>query len=189
MSSPLAHALVGATLYAGLAPEGRPVVAWRPWAVAAFAGVAADLDFLPGLLIGDPSRYHHWATHSLVALLAFVAVVAPLAPAALGSLPRRAAILGAAYGSHLVLDLLTVHRRVPGIPLLWPFSSEVFISPVLLFPRIDHGASWDAFLNWHNVMAVLFEAVLVGTPTLVFCALRVLRADRSPRLALEPRRS
>jgi inner membrane protein len=189
MSSPLAHALVGVTIYAGLAPEGRPVVAWRPWAVAAFAGIAADLDFLPGLLIGDPSRYHHWATHSLVAVLVFVGLVAPLAPAALGSLPRRVVILGAAYGSHLVLDLLTVHLRVPGIPLLWPFSSEVFLSPVVLFPRIDHGASWGAFLNWNNVMAVLFEAALVGTPTLIFCALRVLRPVRSASLAFETRQS
>jgi inner membrane protein len=189
MSSPLAHALVGATVYAGLAAEGRPVMAWRPWAVAAFAGVAADLDFLPGLLIGDPSRYHHWATHSLVAVLVFAALVAPLAPAALGSLPRRVVILGVAYGSHLVLDLLTVHQRVPGIPLLWPFSSEVFLSPVLLFPRIDHGASWGLFFNWNNVMAVLFEAAVIGTPTLIFCAWRVLSPARAASLAWEPRRS
>jgi inner membrane protein len=189
MSSALAHALVGASVYAGLAPEGRPVVAWRPWAMSAFAGVAADLDFLPGLLIGDSSRYHHLATHSLVAVLIFVALVVPLAPAALGRLPRRAVILGAAYGSHLVLDLLTVHLRVPGIPLLWPFSSEVFLSPVVLFSRIDHGASWDAFINWNNVMAVLSEAVLVGTPTVIFCAWRTLRPARSGTLALEPRQS
>jgi membrane-bound metal-dependent hydrolase YbcI (DUF457 family) len=189
MSSPLAHALVGASVYAGLAPEGRPVLAWRPWAMAAFAGIAADLDFLPGLLIGDPSRYHHWATHSLVAVLIFAGLVAPLAPAALGSPPRRAVILGAAYGSHLLLDLLTVHLRIPGIPLLWPFSSEVFISPVQVFSRIDHGASWHAFINWNNVMAVLSEAVLVGTPTVIFCVWRTLRPARSAPLALEPYQS
>jgi membrane-bound metal-dependent hydrolase YbcI (DUF457 family) len=181
MPSPLAHALTGVALYAGLAPPGAPARDWRPWALAAFAAVAADLDFLPGLLAGHPSRYHHWATHSLVAVLAFTALVAPRATAALGALPRRAAILGAAYGSHLVLDFLAVDRTVPqGIPLLWPLSDAVFISPVPIFTDIHHGASWQAFVNWHNVGAVLDEALWVGGPVAAMCALRVVRAVAPP---------
>ncbi len=187
MPSPLAHALVGAAAYAGLAPDGRPRPDWRPWALAAFAGVAADLDFLPGLLVGDPSRWHHWATHSLAATLVFVLLVTPLASATLGAASRRAAILGVAYGSHLVLDLLTVDRTVPiGIPLFWPLSDAYYISPVLLFTDLHHGASWGAFVNWHNVGAVLTEAVVVGGAVAAFCALRLGRPGRvAPREARE----
>jgi hypothetical protein len=173
MPSPLAHALVGTVAYAALAGDTGPRRDWRPWALAAFAGAAADLDFLPGLLVGDPSRYHHWATHSLAATLLFTLLAAPLASAALGGAGRGAAILGAAYGSHLLLDLLTVDQTVPrGLPLFLPFSGEAFLSPVALFTDIHHGASWGAFVNWHNVGAVLTEAVLVGTPVAAFCAWR-----------------
>jgi len=179
MPSPLAHALTGAATYAALAPEGRPRPEWRPWATAVFAGAAADLDFLPGLLVGDPSRFHHWATHSIAATLLFALLVAPQASATLGSLGRRAVILATAYGSHLVLDYLTVDTTRPrGIPLFWPFGDGYYISPVLLFTDIHHGASWGAFVNWHNVGAVLIEAVVVGVPVLLVCALRLGRTAR-----------
>lgn len=174
MPSPVAHALAGAAVYAALAPRGVPARDWRPWAVAVFAGGAADLDFLPGLLVGAPSLYHHWATHSIAAALAFTLLVTPLAAPVLGSAGRRVAILGVAYGSHLGLDYLTVDRTVPqGIPLLWPLSDAVFLSPVLLFTDIHHGSSWQAFVNWHNAGAALTEALVVGLPVALFCALRL----------------
>ncbi len=174
MPSPVAHALAGAAVYAALAPRGVPAGDWRPWALAVFAGVAADLDFLPGLLVGAPSHYHHWATHSIAAALAFTLLVAPRAAPLLGSTGRCLAILGVAYGSHLGLDYLTVDRTVPqGIPLLWPISDVVFLSPVLLFTDIYHGASWQAFVNWHNAGAALTEALAIGLPVAVLCALRL----------------
>lgn len=177
MPSPVAHALAGAALYAALAPGTGPRRDWRPWALAAFAGMAADLDFLPGLLVGQPSRYHHWATHSLAAAVVFALLVAPLAARAVGSTGRCAALLLAAYGSHLVLDWLTVDSTVPrGIPILWPVSTAVFQAPVPLFTDIHHGASWEKFVNWHNAAAALREALLVGVPVAAFCGLRLRRA-------------
>ena len=174
MPSPVAHALAGAAVYAALAPRGVSARDWRPWALAVFAGVAADLDFLPGLLVGAPSRYHHWATHSIAAALAFTLLVTPLVAPLLGSVARRLAILGVAYGSHLGLDVLTVDRTVPqGIPLLWPLSDAAFLSPVPLFIDIYHGSSWQAFVNWHNAGAALTEALAVGLPVAVFCAVRL----------------
>lgn len=178
MPSPLAHALAGAAVYAVLAPEPRPRPDWRAWAAAAVAGAAADLDFVPGLLAGDPSRFHHGATHSVAATLLFVLLIAPFS-SALGSIPRRGAILGAAYGSHLLLDYLTVDTTPPrGIPLFWPLSDAAYISPVLLFTDLHHGRSWAAFLNWHNAGAVLVEALVLGIPVLVLCGGRLARAGR-----------
>jgi membrane-bound metal-dependent hydrolase YbcI (DUF457 family) len=186
MPSPVAHALAGAAVYAGLTPGGALRRDWRPWALAVLAGVAADLDFLPGLLVGDPSRYHHWATHSLAAAVLFALLAGPLTSPVPGPPARRAVILGAAYASHLALDLVTVDRTVPrGIPLLWPFSDAVFLSPLLVFTDIHHGASWSAFVNWHNVGAVLGETLLVGGPVAIFCALRLRRPGARPAVAAD----
>jgi inner membrane protein len=176
MPSPVAHALAGAALYVGLMPRGAVGADWRPWGLAALAGAAADLDFLPGLLVGNPSRYHHWATHSLLAALVFALLVAPLAGPVLGAPGRGTAVLAAAYLSHLALDWVTVDRTVPrGIPLLWPASDAVFLAPVQLFADIHHGASWQAFVNWHNASAVLTEAVVLGGPVAALCARRLRR--------------
>jgi membrane-bound metal-dependent hydrolase YbcI (DUF457 family) len=180
MASPLAHALVGAAVYAVMAPRDAPLRRVLPWALAALAGAAADLDFVPGILVGDPSRYHHWATHSLAAALVFASVVGPLAPARLGTLGQRTAILGVAYASHLGLDLLTIDHTLPqGIPLFWPISTAVFLAPVTPFWDLYHGRGWAAFVNWHNAIAVLIEAVVVGVPVVALCVFRLRREGRT----------
>src|SRR5262249_47170616 len=116
----------------------------------------------------------------------FTLLVTPLASAALGPPGRRAAILGIGYASHLALDLVTVDRTVPqGIPLLWPFSQEPFLSPVPVFTDIHHGASWSAFVNWHNAGAVLTEALLLGVPVLLFCAVRLRHPDSRAAVAAD----
>ena len=186
MASPLGHALAGGALYALAAPSGSAVRNWRPWAWAAFAGTAADLDFLPGLLVHDPSRYHHEATHSLVAALVFALLAGVLASRVLGPLGWRIAFLGVAYGSHLGLDYFTLDRTPPqGIPLLWPFSGEVFMAPVPVFWDLYHGSSWVAFVNWHNVVAVLRELAILGPPAVLACAWRLGR-EAAPLLVEAP---
>lgn len=181
MASPLGHALAGAAVYALLAPKGAAVRDWRPWALAAFAGTAADLDFLPGLLVADPSRYHHWATHSLIAALAFAVLFGYSARREPGLAGRRVTLFGLAYGSHLGLDYVTQDLTLPqGIPLLWPWSSATFIAPVTLFWELHHGASWGAFVNWHNAGAVLIEALVLGPPVAGLCAWRLARNAAVP---------
>jgi inner membrane protein len=182
MPSPVAHAFAGVAVYAALAPGAGPRRDWQPWALAAFAAMAADLDFLPGLLVGQPSRWHHWATHSVAAALVFALLVSLVAVRGLPDRGRRALLLLAAYGSHLALDWLTVDRTVPqGIPLLWPVSDAVFLAPRPLFTDIHHGASWQAFVNWHNAGAALREALFVGLPVAAFCALRLRRPAAEAR--------
>lgn len=45
----------------------RPVQAhrWRHIALYLFATNAPDLDFIPGLFLGDPDLYHHGVSHSI----------------------------------------------------------------------------------------------------------------------------
>lgn len=77
----------------------------RGWlVVGALLGASPDLDFLPGLLIGDAARFHHGVSHSLalalvVACLAWLVASRDRGPWALSA--------GSAYASHLLLDALT----------------------------------------------------------------------------------
>lgn len=165
MPTPVGHALTGALLFGALArPEDqRPL----PLAVACATAVAADLDFLPGLLVGDPSRFHQGPSHSLGAALAFGVLVGVLwRRSELGSLGRRLALFTLFYASHPFLDLFAVDTSPPiGVPLLWPLSETYFHTPVTLFPDVHHGPSWAAFVNWHNLRAVILETLGFGTLT------------------------
>jgi len=160
MPTPVAHGFAGAILYT-LPPWSQdPAREWSGLALAGFAAVAADLDFLPGLLLGDPSRFHHGVSHSLGATLLFGLTMALIAPSTLaGGYPRRALLWASLYGSHLVMDFFAVDTSPPyGEPLFWPLSSQFLISPWTPFPDVKHGRGWEAFLNWANARAVAVEA-------------------------------
>jgi len=71
MATPVGHMLMGAST---LALSGPRRARARLVALGALVGAAPDLDFLPGLVLGDPARFHHGPTHSLgFALLAALA--------------------------------------------------------------------------------------------------------------------
>lgn len=162
MPTPVAHGLLGVILYTLRRSPGDRARLLSDLALAGFAAVAADLDFLPGLLVGDPSRFHHGVSHSVGAALFFGLAMALLAPGFLGrTYAWRAAAFAVLYGSHLLLDLFAVDTTPPyGEPLLWPFSSRFFLSPWTPFLDVKHGQSWEAFLNWANARAVAVEVVI-----------------------------
>src|SRR4029450_4324861 len=69
----LAHAPAGYLPYEALRPAGPH----RPWLLAGavlFAN-APDLDFLPGLAVGDPDAFHRGVTHTLGAAVVGAAAV------------------------------------------------------------------------------------------------------------------
>jgi inner membrane protein len=124
--------------------------------------MAADLDFIPGLVLGQLNRYHHAQSHSLTC-----AVVA----ASIALLSTRDArlrwglLVGLAYASHLALDLLTFDDSPPqGIPLFWPYSLKVFQCPVTLLPNVLHGNGME--LSAHNMGVALREGALLVPPLL-----------------------
>ena len=161
MPTPVAHGLAGAILYTLARPQapGRERVGF---ALAAFSGLAADLDFLPGLLLGDPGRFHHGASHSVGAAVLFGLVVAALAPTGcFGSYSQRAWMFAGLYASHLLLDFFAVDTTPPyGEPLFWPFSREFYLSPWTPLLDVKHGRTWEAFVNWANARTVAVEAAL-----------------------------
>jgi len=112
------HALVGLALGAVL--FDRPVV-------GLLAGVAPDADFL----LGDAFSYplvHRGLTHTLLALVVVVAVLGALARSECFTLLDGTIVgaVGAAYGSHVLIDVTTPK----GIPLVYPLLTErIYLDP------------------------------------------------------------
>ena len=169
MATPIAHSLFGlACVRLGNTHWRAP--AWRWYLFAIVAANAPDLDFIPGLLVGDINRFHQGPTHSLTAALLF-GVFATLAARWLQSKPLHVGILGTAlYSSHLLLDFFCRDGRPPfGQPLLWPFTDTHWIAPQPLFSGgIKHGVPGDSLVvfiqnvfSWHNLGVMAMEAVIL----------------------------
>lgn len=176
MPLPVGHSLAGATLYAAFDRQpGRASLARL--GVAVLLANAPDLDLLPGIVLGDPNRYHHGVTHSLLTAMAaglLAAVVVWMIGRAWplrGSLPGAIAtgvMVASLWASHVILDAFTLDLSVPvGVPMLWPLS-EARVSWWPLFERADKvvgAASPAAFvtslMSLHNLRAVLREAALL----------------------------
>ena len=149
----------------------RPVGASSWWLVALyfFATNAPDLDFVPGLLVGDPSRFHHGPSHS-IGFAIFFGILA-------GFFFRRRLyaflIASSLYLSHVILDFLVQDPSPPhGVPLFWPLSHEYYMAPFAFFPRSDYMSSsaeplWSTIFSLHNLSTVLIEAALL-VPLLIF---------------------
>jgi len=130
----------------------------------------SDLDFIPGILIGEPNRFHHGPSHALITTAALGAAVAMLLRRLMPASPR-AALYGCcvlAAISHPLLDMLSADTSLPfGAPILWPFSSEYFMSPVSVFSDVARGSEGRlnfllSMLSLHNARTVLIEVVFVG---------------------------
>jgi hypothetical protein len=173
MPSPLGHALAGVsaawlvggrlpgslhgTLFLPFTGRSSPLyvdMSGRAIEVALFAavGVSPDLD----LLIGAHSTY----THSIGAVL----LVSLVTLASLGTRHWRIALaVGAAWGSHVLLDWLGSDTSPPiGIMALWPFTSGYYQSSLNLFDAISR-RYWlpDQFIIG-NLRAALKELIVLG---------------------------
>ena len=164
MCSPAGHILIGAACWFALAPRAGLAGAPRVAALAATIILAngPDLDYLPGLAVGDLNRWHYQGTHSLLFAVA-------LALAAVWAFRRRIApgtallpLFLAASLSHLAADIMTIDRSPPpGIPLLWPLSDVRFISPAPLFVNFQK-ASLEQLFTAANLGPLLREILLTA---------------------------
>ncbi|MFV2057937.1 MAG: metal-dependent hydrolase [Thiohalomonadales bacterium] len=167
MPTPIGHAVLGLVIAKSIKPDSERTMAfWLLFSV--IAANAADLDFVPGLILGDINLFHQGPSHSIIAALLFGLVSVCVAPL-LKESRRKVALLGSvAYLSHLLLDMFGHDAREPiGLPLAWPISDMHWhIFPVL--SGVRHGApgdSLDIFLqevfSVHNLISVLKEIVII----------------------------
>jgi membrane-bound metal-dependent hydrolase YbcI (DUF457 family) len=164
MPTPVAHSLAGTTI-ALLASRGSPIDK-RLFAGSVAAACFADVDFGIGFLVGR--NLHHYFTHSLGFTLLFTGAAYLLARALARERPAfDALVLGLSYLSHVLLDMLSKDTAAPyGLELLWPLSSEFYISPVLVFDDIWRGTLAKLF-SLHNWLAVGREVLVMALPTAV----------------------
>lgn len=181
MPLPVAHSLASGIIYSSADADGG-LFAWKRLLLAIFIANAPDLDFLPGLLIGQPNRFHHGPTHSLTMVVIVAGIAAGVA--ALGARwPMRgrivardvagtALMVGALWFSHILLDAFTGDLLGPyGVPLLWPFSDRYFqFYPWFPYVARYSGASAPvpfllSLLNPHNAWAATVE-ISTLTPVL-----------------------
>ncbi len=167
MATPIGHSLIAGLVYmnrTGARGLDLPVVLL----FVLFAN-APDLDFLPGILVGDPGAYHHGISHSLGIGLMFAVVVSLVATKASSrftqlKLPALIAVGFVLYASHLLVDLVTLDNSVPfGMPLFWPISGAYVQMPLFVFPNVLHSGSQ---LSLHNAGLVLREILVFGPPLL-----------------------
>ncbi|HSF17268.1 MAG TPA: metal-dependent hydrolase [Vicinamibacteria bacterium] len=150
MPTPAAHALTGASIYfVGLRNDRKVFVA------AVVAACLPDIDFGISFLTGV--NYHHYFTHSLGAAVVFAAAVFLTTQDV-----RKTLVIGGAYLSHVLLDMLAVDKVEPyGVELFWPLSDRFFISPILVFDDVRRG-NLRLLLSAHNWLAAAREIAIVG---------------------------
>lgn len=105
--------------------------------------ISPDLDFLPGLLQGQPALYHQGISHSLGFAVSVSLFTALLYARGRAVMPLSG-LFFLAYASHLFMDILGEDIRPPyGIPLFWPLSEQYYLAPLQIFRGVRHvgGAS------------------------------------------------
>ena len=182
MATPVGHALAGYAVYCTKDEAAHGDL--RLLGLCLLLAVSPDLDFLPGILEGQPALYHQGISHSLG-----FAVGAGLGAALLYGRSQRALlssflVFTLAYSSHLLIDLFGPDSRPPyGIPLFWPISNETYLAPFQMFWGVHHvsqtsdptGVWVSNVLSFDNLGAVGVEIVLI-LPLVI--AARTLRSRR-----------
>lgn len=192
MPTSVAHILGGyAALEAGAAPKPRRGMFFL-FLVLIVANLP-DLDFLPGLLLGNEGLFHRGATHSILAAV----VVAGALGAALGPRFGGARTVAGwalmAYGSHLVLDLVVPDPsgRGGGVALLWPILDAEIAAPIPGLAILDPIRWFDgpqmqqgflrALISFDGLRIFMVDAALVLPLVPLAWGIRSMRERRRRR--------
>jgi inner membrane protein len=184
MPSPIGHSLMGYIIRRATA-QPRSSRDWSAIALYVFAANAPDLDFIPGLFVGQLSRFHHGPSHSI----GFAILFAALASFLFRRRVRVFVIALSLYLSHVLLDYLIQDPSPPyGVPLFWPLSYEYYMAPFAFFRRFDYAShSLDSLLSpmftLHNLLTVFLEIVLL-LPLLIFVVLVKSKLQHRPPTSL-----
>jgi membrane-bound metal-dependent hydrolase YbcI (DUF457 family) len=171
MPLPIGHALAGIAFF-----QTRPGLffknKWHDALFLIFLANLADADFLPGLLVGFPNRYHHGIFHSLGAALAISVAIGWIFLRKKRHPWRLSALVFLVFCSHLLLDFFTYDFAAPyGLPLFWPIANDYYIAghPIFInITRSPHSVNFfSSLFSGHNLKAALLEIALLGAPVLL----------------------
>jgi inner membrane protein len=169
MATPVGHSLAGYLVFGWSADTQEPHKGHWLLLYVCLAN-AADLDFLPGILLGRPAFYHQGVSHSLG--FALVVSLAVAGVCRFWGKPFTAifTLSCMAYVSHIIIDFFGSDTRPPyGIPIFWPVSGTYHISPVPVFWGVHHaGPTVGSMLEWlialihpYNLGAIALEVAFL----------------------------
>ena len=145
MSSLLGHGLAGLAVYKAVEGPAQLPTGWRGVVFAVGLAAVPDLDVLARIALPQVFA-HRGPTHSLL----FAAGLALLAAFLVRRWQWRDAVrawpaLALVCAVHPLLDYLM--GRGPGVPFLWPWSDEVYLSPIPLLPTAYYAKSLAGLLG------------------------------------------
>jgi hypothetical protein len=169
MPSPVGHILAGGAVY--LSGTRRDSGSTFLLAIALIGSVIPDLDFLPGILIGNMRAFHHGISHSLAFALIYGVVTFVVANRIAPGIAVRASLIACfAYASHLILDFVSVSPGARGVPLLWPIWDQQFGIDLQAFGHFRYrdirNGVWSV-VRRDNVSPLLREILILGSLVVV----------------------
>ena len=154
MPTPVGHVLGGLTaafLVSSAATSPRLTV--PVLAACAAVAVAPDLDI--------PFGSHRTYTHSIAAVAMAGITAWVVLRRRLASVQMALAIV-AAHGSHLVLDWMgTDTSRPPGLMMLWPVSSDFYVSGWNVFAEVSRRYWRPEEFLFGNMLALMREFAII----------------------------
>jgi membrane-bound metal-dependent hydrolase YbcI (DUF457 family) len=179
LPSPLAHSAAGYLIYyfaRDRKPNKYPTrrTSLKLLLITIGLSLLPDIDFVPGLLIGDVGRFHNQWSHSFVSGL-----VVALLIAGVFYWRQRAEfwfwflISLVSYNLHVIMDYFTLGGR--GVMLWWPFSTTRYESPLFLF--------WG--VRWSEGLFASEHLITMATELLFACLVfLIVRSGRERKRRL-----
>jgi len=174
MPLPIAHSAAGLAGYVAFKKRNPDSPAKQELfllGLCLFLANLPDVDFIPGFLCGEPGRFHHGPSHSLVVGLVGVLIFYRFACYWLTGISKKR-IFGCcliSLLSHPILDYFSADTSKPfGVPLFWPFDTKYYISPFPLFRDVQRnqdtlGTFLASIINSNNAWGIAVESLFSGT--------------------------
>lgn len=164
LPSPIAHSLLGLIIFHLFK---RSYVKWNIFIICIilFASNLPDLDFIPGILAGEPNRYHHGISHSFGFVLILSGIIFFIA---ISWDKTKSKIITGWFillsSLHIILDFFAHDTIEPfGELLFWPVWNSYIISPIPIFFDIRRSKEIHQFISslfsLHNLKALTIEII------------------------------
>ena len=183
MPTPVGHAL-GGVISASLFKKEK-TKNWIIFAIVLVLAELPDIDFIFGIVAGEPNKYHHQFTHSfLFVLIAALVAAAIISQIGIMQFSKSFVLFSIAGASHVLFDLLALDTSEPyGAQIFWPFWNGYVISPITIFSDVQRSSSASAFLpslfSLHNLKTVLVEVVVLGPVWLIVWARKFYKEKKA----------
>lgn len=185
MATPIGHAIAAyAVSQGGIRSDGKDKLLFL--VLCMFAAVAPDLDFVPGILSGQPALYHQGVSHSFIVGLLVSLIMAGFCRLTEYDFRVRFTLFFLSYISHFILDFFGPDSRPPlGQPLFWPFSMSHYMAPFQIFPGVRHASSTSVgTTEWVSTVLQIQNLKAIGVELLILLPLAMVSRAARNRLRI-----